>query len=221
MFCDPRAGERAKQGWNMSLESLSPDDRARVERTFTALEERGVQPLFAANRQTALAKVLELIPHGTAIAHGHSTTLEQIGLVDNLKRPDSAYRYLNAEWLAEDDAERRRRLRARLSLESDYYLGGVQAICETGQVLGSDRAGSRQAFYIYGPPHVIWVSGINKLVPTLDEGLRRVYEVALPLEDQRIQRIGGSGSFVSKVVIYEREDPGRITLVLVGESLGY
>jgi hypothetical protein len=36
-----------------------------------------------------------------------------------------------------------------------------------------------------------------------------------------MKRTGGKGSFIGKLVIYERERPGRITLVLVGESLGY
>ncbi len=205
----------------MSWKSLKPDDQARVERTFSALEERGVEPLFVAGRKAARDQILELIPRGSSVAHGHSTTLEQIGLVDFLQHPDSGYRYLNAEWRAEDDAQRRRRLRARLSLESDYFLGSVQAICETGQVLGSDRSGSRQAFYVYGPPRVIWVAGMNKLVPTLEEGFRRVHHVALPLEDERIKDVGGGGSFVGKLVIYERETPGRITLILVGDALGY
>ena len=105
--------------------------------------------------------------------------------------------------------------------EADYYLGSVQAICETGEVIGADQSGSRQAFYVYGPPHVIWVAGINKLVPNLEAGLQRVREVALPLEDQRMKRQGSPGSSIGKLVIYERERPGRITLVLAGERLGY
>jgi len=68
---------------------------------------------------------------------------------------------------------------------------------------------------------VIWVAGINKLVPNLENGLRRVREVALPLEDQRMKRQGGQGSSIGKLVIFERERPGRITLVLVGEHLGF
>jgi hypothetical protein len=58
-------------------------------------------------------------------------------------------------------------------------------------------------------------------VPTLDDALRRVRDVALPLEDQRVRDSGGKGSSIGKLVIYERERPGRITLVLVGEPLGY
>ena len=205
----------------MTFDGLASDLRPRVERTFASLEARGVRPVFARDRTEALTAVLGMIPKGAPVAHGTSTTLIEIGFVEALTRPDSGFRYLNAEWQAEDDPARRARLRARLSVDSEYYLGGVQAICESGEVLGSDASGSRQAFYTYGPPHVIWVAGVNKLVPDLDAGVRRVREVALPREDQRIRAAGGGGSFIGKLVFYERERPGRITLVLVGESLGF
>ena len=155
------------------------------------------------------------------MAHGSSTTLQEIGLVDRLRDPAAGYRYLNPEWQTESDATRRAGIRAKLSVEADYYLGSVQAISETGEVIGADASGSRQAFYVYGPPHVIWVAGINKLVPSLESGLRRVREVALPLEDQRMKHQGGPGSSIGKLVIYERERPGRTTLVLVGENTGF
>ena len=196
-------------------------DQARMERILGALEEHGVHALFVADRQAALAQVLELIPRGASVAHGTSTTLREIGLVDYLSRPDSGYRYLNHEWTLENDAARRQRLRATLSAGSDYYLGSVQAIVETGQVVGVDATGSRQASYVYGPPHVIWVAGVNKLVPTLEDAMQRVREVALPLEDQRMKSTGANGSSIGKIVIYEHERPGRITLILVGESLGF
>ena len=200
---------------------LDPTTKARVERTFAALKQRGISPIYVSDRLAALATVLGLIPKGSTVAHGSSTTLQEIRLVDRLKDPASGVRYQNPEWQAESDANRRVRIRAKLSVEADYYLGSVQAICETGEVLGADQSGSRQAFYVYGPPHVIWVAGINKLVPNVQEGLRRVREVALPLEDQRVKRQGGQGSSIGKLVIYERERPGRFTLVLVGERLGF
>lgn len=203
------------------LHVLSAQDRARVELAFAALRPRGVQPVFVPDRHAALAKVLAMLPRGKLVSHGTSTTLIEIGLVDVLKRPDSGFRYGNAEWQAEPDATRRGRLRARITAESDAYLGGVQAICETGEVVCADATGSRQAGYVYGPPLVIWVSGMNKLVNTLDEGLRRLRQVALPQEDARIKRTGGPGSSIGKIVIYEHERPGRIHLVLVGEKLGF
>ncbi len=205
----------------MAFPGLDPATQARVERTFAALKQRGITPIYVPDRRAALETVLGLIPKGSAVARGSSTTLYEIGPMDRLKDPASGVRCLNPEWQAESDATRRARIRARLSVEADYYLGSVQAICETGEVIGADASGSRQAFYVYGPPHVIWVAGINKLVPTLEDALRRVREVALPLEDQRMKRRGGPGSSIGKLVIFERERPGRITLVLVGENLGF
>ena len=36
-----------------------------------------------------------------------------------------------------------------------------------------------------------------------------------------MKALGAPGSAVGKLVIYERERPGRITLVLAGESLAF
>ncbi len=203
------------------LSALPAPDRERIERTFAALQRRGLDTMFVPGRKIALTKVLGMLPRGGLVSHGTSTTLIEIGLLDALNAPDAGFRYGNREWQAEPDPAKRGRLRARLTAESDVFLGSVQAICETGEVVGADATGSRQAGYVYGPTKVIWVAGINKLVPTLDAGLRRLREVALPQEDARMKREGSAGSFVGKLVIYERERPGRITLVLVGERLGF
>mgnify|MGYP006266483891 CR=1 FL=1 len=203
------------------MEGLSEELRFRIERTFAALKRRGVDPVFVPSREEALANLIARIPKGATIAHGTSATLSEIGFVDLLKRSDSGYRYLNPEWTKENDSTKRARLRARLTAEADYYLGSVPAICETGEVVAADMTGSRQMGYVYGPPHVIWVAGTNKLVPDLEAALRRVRDVALPLEDKRVRDGGGSGSAIGKLVIYEWERPGRIDLMLVGEHLGF
>ncbi|HII39760.1 MAG TPA: LUD domain-containing protein [Thermoplasmata archaeon] len=202
-------------------ERLSPSERSRIERTFAAVRARGVEPAYARDRHAALAQVLARLPKGGLVSHGSSTTLLEIGLVDALKAPDSGFRYGNLEWQAEPDAAKRARLRARVTVDSDVFLGSVQAIAETGEVVSADAGGSRQLGYLFGPPKVLWVAGINKLVPTLADGLRRLRDIALPQEDARVRKIGGPGSYVGKLVVYERERPGRIHLILVGERLGF
>ena len=204
-----------------AIEALAVKDRTRVERTLSALRGRGVEATFVADRAAALAIVLASLPKGGLVSHGTSATLIEIGLVDALRAPGAGVRYGNLEWQSEPDAAKRARLRARITAESDVFLGGVQAVCETGEVVCADASGSRQAGYMFGPPKVLWVAGINKLSPTLDDGLRRLREVALPLEDARVKRAGGSGSYLGKIVIYERDRPGRIRLILVGETLGF
>lgn len=195
--------------------------RDQISQLFKTMEKRGISASYVEDREQALAEILQMIPPDSSVAHGSSTTLKEINFVDYLKGEDCPYRYLNAEWTAEDNREERRKLRAKLSLEADYYLGSVQAICEDGRAIGVDASGSRQAYYIFGPQNIIWVAGTNKLVTDLDAAFKRIHEVAFPLEDKRMKESGASGSRIGKTVIYESEVPGRIQLILVGESLGF
>jgi hypothetical protein len=187
-----------------------------------ALTERGFDPRVAADADAARQMVLDLLPDGALVSHGGSTTIEQLGLDDALASCDRL-RYGNAEWLAEDDFERRGAMRKRNSIFADVYLGSVQAVARTGQVVGADAGGSRQGPYVWGPKRLIWIAGMNKVVEDRDAAIRRVFEVCLPLEDARMRASGdGDGSSVNKLVVYEREPlPGRTTLVLVGQELGF
>ena len=70
---------------------------------------------------------------------------------------------------------------------------------------------------------MIWVVGAQKIVASLEEGLRRVREHAVVLETARMRSLGYSGSMIGKVLIFERERvPGRkIGMILVNEKLGF
>lgn len=186
-----------------------------------ALAKRGFTPVHAKTGQEAREIVLGLLPDGALVAHGSSTTLQQIGVISELQNT-SRLRYGNAEWLGVQDATERMAVRRQISISADAFLGGVQAVTRAGQVIGADQSGSRQAFYTFGPDKVIWVVGVNKLVNTVDEAIARVYDVALPQEDARAKSIGWGGSAVNKLVIYEAEPvAGRVTIVLVDEVLGF
>ncbi len=185
------------------------------------LGKRNFDPRVVSGADEALQLVLSLLPDGALVSHGGSTTLEQIGLESALATA-SRVRYGNAEWLAEDDSELRTSIRKRNSVFADVYLGSVQAIARTGEVVGADAGGSRQGPYVWGPNRLIWVAGTNKIVADLDAAIRRVHEVALPLESERMRGAGEqAGSSVNKLVVYERDRVGRTTLVLVEAELGF
>lgn len=52
-------------------------------------------------------------------------------------------------------------------------------------------------------------------------GRRRVREYSLPLEDARMKANGRPGSLISKILLLERERPGRITVILLQDTLGF
>ena len=101
-------------------------------------------------------------------------------------------------------------------------LGSVHAVTETGSLLAASSSGSQLAPYAAGAGRVILVVGGQKIVADVDAGLRRITEYAFPLEDARAMEAYGMHSGVNKVLIINREVvPGRITVVLVDEVLGF
>jgi hypothetical protein len=101
-------------------------------------------------------------------------------------------------------------------------LGSVHAITETGSLVVASASGSQLGPYASGAGKVILVVGTQKIVPDLEDALRRIDEYAFPLEDERAQAAYGVHSGVNKVLIINREwTPGRITVVLCDEALGF
>jgi hypothetical protein len=192
-----------------------------LEKTMAALKERNFNPWFIADKVPALKKLQEIIPAGAEVMTGSSTTLEEIGFIDLLIKGQHPWRSWKDRILPEKDVDKQADLR-RASTTAEYFLGSVQAIAETGQVLGADASGSRQGGYVFGAKKVIWVAGANKIVPDLEAALRRLKEHCIPLQDQRMKKAGFAGTFLGKVVVYEREALlGRITTIIVGERLGF
>jgi hypothetical protein len=198
-------------------------DQAKIEQLRQALAERQITMEYVPTGADALARLKELVPLGTEVMTGSSTTLDQIGFTGWLKDLHDAQqlRYFRAEVHTLGDSGARTSNR-RIATLAPYFLGSVNALTEDGLAVCSDASGTRVGGYVFGAHQVIWVVGINKIVPTLDDAFRRIWEVALPGEDARIRAMGGHGSEIGKLVIFYREaDPARIRLILVGESLGF
>jgi hypothetical protein len=110
----------------------------------------------------------------------------------------------------------------RLTAAPDVMLGSVHAVTETGALLTASMGGSQLGPYVSGAGRVILVVGTQKIVSDVEEGLRRIYDYSFPLEDARAQAAYGIHSAVNKILIINREIiPGRITVVLVDEVLGF
>src|SRR6266702_2137472 len=65
-------------------------------------------------------------------------------------------------------------------------------------------------------------TGQLKLVRILEDGFRRIWEYSYPLEDVRTRQVYGRASAINKILIVNGEMiPGRITLVLVKQHVGF
>lgn len=205
----------AKEDWDRI------PDQGTIDRTMQGLRSRNFNPAVVANRREALEKLRALIPPGSDVMTGSSTTLEEIGFVELLTSKKHPWHNRKDVILAEKDPSRQSDLR-RAATAAEYFVGSVQAVTESGQVLGTDASGSRQGGYVYGGKRVIWVVGVNKIVPNVEMAMQRLHQHCVPLEDKRMKSIGAPGTFVGKTVIYEKETvPDRVHTILVKEKLGF
>ncbi|MFA1612284.1 lactate utilization protein [Halobellus rubicundus] len=197
-----------------------PDDET-IEETVSNLKDRGFDVVVVDDAEEALEAVTGHIPAGASVMNGHSTTLEEIEFIDYLTEGDHEWDALpNEIWSIDDDAERQ--AARRESQTADYFLGGINAIAQTGELVAADLSGSRIGAYPFAASNVVIVSGVNKIVPTLDDALDRLESVAYPLENERAQEAYGVESAIAKQLIYRREtEEGRTTVVLVRDQLGY
>ncbi len=164
--------------------------------------------------------VLNLIPEGAQVYHGASQTLDDTGITEAIDK-SGRYDAMRPRIFSMDRKTQGNEIR-RLTAAPDVMLGSVHAVTETGSLLAASMGGSQLGPYVSGAGQVILVVGTQKIVSDLDEGLRRVYEHALPLEDARAHAAYGIHSAVNKLLIINREiTPGRITVVLVDEVLGF
>lgn len=193
-----------------------------VSKTAAALKERNFDAIVVNTKEEALEKVKSLIPAGAPVMNGSSTTLEQIGFVDYLKSGKSGWSNLHDAILAEKDQQKQAELRKQ-SILAQYFLGSVQAITESGQLLIASASGSQLASYVFSADNVIFVASTNKIIPTIEDAYTRLKEYVFPLENERMKTVGYPGSVIGKVLIFEREiNPARkITIILVNEKLGY
>lgn len=194
-----------------------------VERTMAALQERNFEPILVGNKEEALAKIKELIPTGASIMNGTSTTLQEIGFIDHLKAGQHGWNNLHEAIVHEADPAKQNELR-RHALLSEYYLGSVHAMSESGELVIASNTGSQLPHIVYSSPNVILVVSTNKIMPNYDDAIRRLHEHVIPLEDKRMQATYGSGTYLSKLFIFYREPvfTGRkIKIILVNEPLGF
>ncbi|MBI2019590.1 lactate utilization protein [Candidatus Daviesbacteria bacterium] len=198
-----------------------PADKKRVSKTVKSLKENGIEAEFVKTGEEAKKMVLDLIPEGSEVMTMSSVTLDTIGLSEEINKKDSRFKPVKEKLYAMDRQSQAKEMN-RLGGAPEYALGSVHAVTENGSVTIASNTGSQLGAYAYGALKVIWVVGAQKIVKDTDEGVKRIYEYVLPLEDKRAKKAYGMGSNVSKLLIINKEiQPGRIKLILVGEALGF
>ncbi len=197
----------------------APAPAAAIEKVVAALRGNNIDVRVVDTGEEARRLVLDLVPAGAEVHSGRSKTLEDLGLFRELFE-SGRYDSMRARYLAMDRKTQGREIR-KLAAAPDYMLGSVQAITEAGDLVVASASASQLGPYASGAGRLILVVGSQKIVPDLDEALRRIDEHVFPYEDAVVRRRLNMGTFLGKVLIIRREwVDGRITLILVREPVG-
>lgn len=191
-----------------------------IEKTVEALERNGIKTVVAENSGQAKKEVLDIIPAGAEVFTATSQTAEIVSIAKEINESGKYSSVRNK--LMEMDRSTQSQEMAKLGATPEFVVGSVHAVTEEGQLLIASATGSQLSAEAYSAGRVILLVGTQKIVKDLNEGLRRIYEYSYPLEDARAQKAYGMRSGVNKILIINKEmTPGRITVILIKENLGF
>lgn len=211
--------------------------QARIKKTLDNLQANNFNAVFVETKEDALKIVKQLVDKQSLTCSGGSLTLKECGILDYIKE--------NTKYLNFYDQNLSREERNRLYL-SNYYFASANAITEHGEIYQVDGRSNRISAIAYGPEKVILVAGINKIVKDLRSAVLRVKQTAGPMNATRLEKdtlctktgFCINPNYSNEHLMYEKKcgedticcntlimgyqrEKGRITVIIVGEELGY
>jgi hypothetical protein len=201
-----------------------------IQKVIDALNANNIECIFVQSKEEALEKALELIPEGSEVGLGGSVSVEQVGLLEKLRTGSYTLhdQYEEGIDMGENFARRRKGIVAK------YFVAGTNAITMDGQLVNVDGMGNRVAAQIFGPEKVILVAGTNKVVKDVHAAFDRLEKIAAPINAKRVGMstpCADTGECIDcdspmricnmYTIIRRMMFPGRVTLILVNESLGF
>jgi LUD domain len=190
-----------------------------IERAATALAEHGFAAEILDHAAAARTRVRELIPEGASVLTAASETLRLSGIEEDINE-SGRYEAIRPRAWAMDRTTQADDIR-RMIATPDVVLGSVAAVTEAGSLVAASGSGSQLPAYGGGAGQAIWIVGAQKVVPDLSTALRRVEDHALPLESARAQQVYGQPSAVNRLLILNAVQPGRATVLLLREAIGF
>jgi hypothetical protein len=207
-------------------------NKARAEVIIRNLEKRYMKGFYYENAADAVQEICKTIKEGELVGLGGSETIIETGLIDELRKLKIKLLDRYKEGVSKTEIDKMR----TEGLLSDVFIASTNAITLDGKLVNEDGTGNRVACMIYGPKKVIIIAGMNKVVPTVEEAVKRIKSKAAPLDSMRVgietpchytgicnePHCFPPKRICSQLVIIESSMiKDRINVFLIGEDIGY
>lgn len=179
------------------------------------------------NKEEAKKFVISKIKKEDIITFGGSSSVNQIGILEDLKDYKNFVDRNNKELKAEAEIK---------AFTSDIYLCSANAISKKGDIVAIDGSGNRVASIIYGPKKVFLIVGRNKVANTEEDALKRAKDFAASQNSIRFKAdnpcsvgdmICNDNCEIEKrmcaytVIINKCHIKDRIHIIFIDEELGF
>ncbi len=202
-----------------------------MEELLKRLESNGMQPYYFPDRESAKAYILDMIPESASVGIGGSVTVREMGLLDALRERGTQYfDHWKPGLSSEEIMEVKRR-----QVVAEYFLTSTNGLTRDGKLVNIDNTGNRVSAMIFGPRHVIVVTGKNKIVEDVHAAIQRIKEKVVSRNTSRrgdntpcakgeaCPDCNSPDRLCRVTTILEKKTKGveTFTVVIVGEPLGY
>ena len=205
-------------------ENMRKRNEILAQTVIKGLESRNMSGYYAADKEEAVKKALEVIGKGSTVAMGGCQSAHEIGLIQALEEGD--YNYIDRSNMTPRES-------LMAAYDADVFLSSANAMTNDGIMVNIDGNSNRVSCIAQGPKKVVFIVGMNKICSDLDEAMKRARNVAAPANAQRFDvktpcKVTGkcadckSPDTICQFLItrYSRHE-GRIHVILVNDTLGY
>ena len=206
-------------------ENMRKRNEILAQTVIKGLESRNMSGYYAADKEEAVKKALEVIGKGSTVAMGGCQSAHEIGLIQALEEGD--YNYIDRSNMTPRES-------LMAAYDADVFLSSANAMTNDGIMVNIDGNSNRVSCIAQGPKKVVFIVGMNKICSDLDEAMKRARNVAAPANAQRFDvktpcKVTGKCADCKSpdticcqflITRYYRHE-GIIHVILVNDTLGY
>lgn len=157
-------------------ENMRKRNEILAQTVIKGLESRNMSGYYAADKEEAVKKALEVIGKGSTVAMGGCQSAHEIGLIQALEEGD--YNYIDRSNMTPRES-------LMAAYDADVFLSSANAMTNDGIMVNIDGNSNRVSCIAQGPKKVVFIVGMNKICSDLDEAIKRARNVAAPANAQR------------------------------------
>jgi hypothetical protein len=202
----------------------------RCKKAVEKLKAHDFDAVFVKTKEEASAEIWKYVKPKARVGVGGSLSVRELGILGQMEAKENVVLDHWKPGLSREEVFDIRKAQPGC----DLFLASVNAVTMNGELVNIDGVGNRVNASVFGPGKVILVAGCNKVVGDIHEGMKRIRNVAAPLNARRLKvdvpcaKVGkcvdcNSPNRICRVVVIHERKPNftDMLVILVGEELGY